>query len=537
MEQKQGKSKEQTKRIEPPRKDEETSQEASAELMPGLVGDCGGPDDIVQRQADLLGDRQIDSKKRQQLASEIGRVQGNQQLQRVMLQIEHADLAPHVAHFSPPSVQRDVPSKGAPVGAPPRVGETVPTTREERAEAAGGDRARVEAAEDGERARLSQWATENWIRSQANMCVTVPPEAGHPEEQPRTLAWRTLFLGVGQDEPIVARRAEDAESVFQALDTLAEDHYLNLAGAIAHVGQSSIFSTRLEEFRAEWYTFLQASTAARESGIEGAWQMAHRFMGIDQAMVTFFESRIGVEAAQARTVRTAQEEAGRDELSAEQTAALRRLAQEMDYGTLHQGYVDLNRWLASHNWLSTVKTSISATNTAVDSYYSATGGSRPETGVLDRLKLASKLISNKGLLDKVMLAVYALEQVEGVEDVARFDAFLNFWERQGWSETLAFYNDFRRDAPPIRMTAEQYLSRGTSNERRVEIGLRIGRVLALHPQVRLAVIQASVRETLDIAGTLTWFGIEELFLNRVPGWAQVKLVGQGISAVVRAFSS
>jgi hypothetical protein len=538
MEQKQGKSKDKPKKIEPPRKAEEVAQEAPAELTPGLVGGRGAPDDILQRQADLLGNRQIDSKKRQQLAAEIGQVQGNQQLQRVMLQIDQDRIARQVVHFDPPGVQRNIPSKGAPVSAPPGGGLRTPSRRAERTEEARGGDDPVEAAQEAERARLRQWAVENWVRSQANLRVTVPPEAEHPEEQPRTLQWRTLFLGVGQDEPIVARSADDAEAVFQALDTLAEDYYSHLGGAIAHLGPASIFTTRLEQFQAEWYTFLLASEGARERGIEGAWEMAHRFMRIDVQMVSFFESRIGVEAPeQAGGARGAAEAAGPDELTQEQTAALRRLAQEMDYSGLHAGYTNLNRWLASHSWLNAVKQGISATNTAVDSYYASAGGERPDQGTLRRLKLTSKLISNKGRLDKIMLAVYAFEQVEGEERETRFDAFLNCWERSGWVDMLGFYNSLRQSRPAIRMSEEQYLSQATSNQRRAQIGEQIGQVLELDQSVRWAVVQASIRTTLDIMATLTWFGIEEVFLNRVPGWAQVKLVGQGIAAVVRAFSS
>ena len=268
--------------------------------------------------------------------------------------------------------------------------------------------------------------------------------------------------------------------------------------------------------------------------------MAHQYMRIDEAMTTFFENRVGVTAPErpAGSEGVAAEEAGPGELTQQEVAALRRLAEEMDYSTLHQGYTDLNRWLASHNWLTVIKHGIQRTDGLVDSHFqSVTGaGGRPDTATLNRLKLTSKMVGNKGRLDKIMLAVYALQAVEGTEDVARFDAFLNYWENEGWSNLMTFYDEFRGDQPRIEMSADQFLGEGTPNQRRVEIGIQVGRVLELQPDVRLSVVRASVRETLDIAGTLAFFAIEEVFLNRLPGWAWIKLAGEGVIAVVNAFS-
>jgi hypothetical protein len=268
--------------------------------------------------------------------------------------------------------------------------------------------------------------------------------------------------------------------------------------------------------------------------------MAHQYMLIDEAMTGFFENRVGLTAPEqpAGSEAIASEEAGPGELTQEQVATLRRLTEEMDYSTLHQGYTDLNRWLAGHNWLAVIKHGIQRTDSAVDTYFQSVAGAgvRPDSGALPRLNLASKMVGNKGRIDKIMLAVYALQSVEGTEDVARFDAFLNYWENEGWGNLMTFYDEFRGEQPRIEMSVDQYLGEGTSNQRRVEIGIQVGRVLELQPDVRLSVVRASVRETLDIAGTLAFFAIEQVFLKRIPGWAWIKLTGQGVIAVVNAFS-
>ena len=198
MEQKQSQSKEKANKVEPPVKVEEQPQPASAELLPGILAGSGTPDDILQRQCELLGDRRLDCQQRQKMAAQIGRVQGNKQLQRLMLKIETRPGAGSISTFSPPSIQRDLPNKSEPVSSATGPG-TAPQTREERREGIRESDDPVEAAQASERARLSEWALENWIRGERNLRVTVPAEEGHSEEGPRVLEWRTLFLGAGRE--------------------------------------------------------------------------------------------------------------------------------------------------------------------------------------------------------------------------------------------------------------------------------------------------------------------------------------------------
>ena len=75
------------------------------------------------------------------------------------------------------------------------------------------------------------------------------------------------------------------------------------------------------------------------------------------------------------------------------------------------------------------------------------GTDRPDAGFLNRLKLASKLISNKGRLDKLMLFFYAAQRVQGAQDQAHFNGFLQFWDENGWAGMLDLYNRFRGDRP------------------------------------------------------------------------------------------
>ena len=175
MEQKQSQSKEKAKIAELPVKAEELPQPASVEYLAGHLAGSGTPDDILQRQAELLGNRRLDCQQRQQMAAEIGRVQGNKQLQRVMLQIETPPETGSISRFSPPTIQRDLPNKSEPVSESSGP-STTPRTRDEQRQEIRGSDDPVEAAQASERARLSEWALENWIRGERNLRVTVPAQ-------------------------------------------------------------------------------------------------------------------------------------------------------------------------------------------------------------------------------------------------------------------------------------------------------------------------------------------------------------------------
>ena len=99
--------------------------------------------------------------------------------------------------------------------------------------------------------------------------------------------------------------------------------------------------------------------------------------------------------------------------------------------------------------------SVSNTDTMVNAGY----GDRPPQipgDLFNRLKLLSKLISQKSSIDRVMTYVNLKDNIEGQENGIYFNAFIRYWHVHGWVGLRNFYNTIANRS--MRMTEASYMT-------------------------------------------------------------------------------
>lgn len=224
-------------------------------------------------------------------------------------------------------------------------------------------------------------------------------------------------------------------------------------------------------------------------------------------------------------------------LTPEQIEQLREAASQYDYTLVNGYYTQLNTWLDNVPSLSFIKTSIERIDTLVETVY---GEERPRIpgNLLNRLKLLSKIISIQDYIDRIMFYDGLHNRVQGSENTARFNGFLRYWNEYGWTDLISFYNALSTEQP-INLTEAAYLS--LDQPEKVNIALRIGRVLEMDNRIQLEVMAAGIQETMSGFLSVTWNAIDTVILSRIPGWVlislAVNLTSDGIQTILNAFSA
>lgn len=309
--------------------------------------------------------------------------------------------------------------------------------------------------------------------------------------------------------PFVGRLIEISSGLIDELMIL-----LNLAGAEDR--------TWIRTHRNYWVRWRRMASDASITDIEKLW---NHFRGLNQLLLEVVESFVPAPAGESTST---------SRLTAEQRAQLRQLAMAMNFPEVQRGYLRIMNWVKEQEWLGELKEFIERTETAVEAAYRVAGKELPTP--LRRLKLVSKLISMKGTLDKVMLLVNAGNRVEGRADQARFTAFVKAWHRWGWIGLMNFYRDARtRGQPAYTGVTESFFVEELHPSNQIAIALTVARVLQADRQVNFEVVAAEIQETLKITGELAWWAVNKVFLNRIPGWAVVKLVVGHVADFVKAY--